>query len=154
MAYDIGPLGGGGDLGAKRLLALANHLETVRDQDYDHHYWRRQRSDGSWVMCALGHGVTAIPELIGLRWREPESSDVVRLDGSGTTQNTLILAAEVFELSIEEATMIFGMGPYTVAFYGALGVSAIKPRAVVAAIRELALAKMGASASWPVRLTA
>lgn len=145
MAYDIGPFDGGGNQGAKRLLALAQHLETVKDQDYDHLSWRRVRSNGSWAMCALGHGVTALPEVIGLRWREPGAADVVRLDGSGITQNTLALAAEVFELSIDEASTIFGVGVNTAAFYGAAGVSGIRPKVVAAAIREFACARIVAS---------
>ena len=150
MAYDIGPFDSGGNRGAKRLLALADFLETVSDEDYDHHTWRRQRGDGSWVMCALGHGVTALPDLIGLRWREPGTAEVVRLDGSGITQNTVSLAAEAFELSIDEAATMFGIGLYTVAFYGALGVSGIKPKAVAAALREFATAKLGAVRAYPV----
>jgi hypothetical protein len=142
MAYDIDPFDGGGDQGAKRLLALANHLETLKDEDYDHYTWRRQRRDGSWVMCALGHGVSAMPEAIGLRWREPGSADVVRLDGSGITQNTLTLAAEAFGITIDEAATMFGIGPYAVAFYGAANVWGIKPKSVAAAIRSFALAKL------------
>jgi hypothetical protein len=122
MAYDIGPFEGGGGLGARRLLALAAYLETLRDQDYDHRTWRRRGVDGAWTMCALGHGVTALPDVIGLRWREPDSADVVRMDGSGITQNALNLAAEAFELSLDEAATIFGMGLYTVGFYGLSGV--------------------------------
>ena len=83
MAYDIGPLDNGGNLGVQRLLGLAAYLENVPDGDYDHRIWRRRRGDGSWAMCALGHGVTALPDLIGLRWRTPDSRDIVRLDGSG-----------------------------------------------------------------------
>lgn len=143
MAYDIGPLDGGGQ-GVKRLLALASYLETVRDQDYDHRAWRRRSPDGSWVMCALGHGITALPDLIGLRWRDPENADVVRLDGSGVTENALNLAAEAFELSHDEAAAIFGAGLYTVTFYGP-SVFNVKPRTVAAAIRDFACAKMTAS---------
>jgi hypothetical protein len=149
MAYDIGPFdsGGGGNLGARRLLALANHLETVRDQDYDHRTWRRRRGDGSWAMCALGHAVTALPDLVGLRWREPDCADIVRIDGSGFTENALTLAAESFELSLEEAATLFGIGLYTVAFYGAPGVSRVKPRAVSAALRRFAMDRMTAAAA-------
>jgi hypothetical protein len=146
MAYDIGPLDGGGGQGAKRLLALAAYLETVRDQDYDHRTWRRQGRDGSWAMCALGHGVAALPDVIGLRWREPGSADVVRLDGSGVTENALNLAAEVFELSLDEAAAIFGAGLYTVGFYGPRGVFGLKPATVAAAIREFACTRMAAGA--------
>jgi hypothetical protein len=146
MAYDIGPFDGGGGQGARRLLALAGHLETLRDQDYDHRTWRRRGEDGSWVMCALGHGVTALPDLIGLRWREPDGADVVRLDGSGVTENALDLAAEAFDLSIEEAAAIFGAGLYTVGFYGPRGVFGLKPAAVAAAIRAFACAKMATTA--------
>jgi hypothetical protein len=145
MAYDIGPFDGG-NLGAKRLLALAGHLETVRDADYDHHFWRRQRSDGSCVMCALGHGVDALPDVIGLRWGRAGEGDIVRLDGSGVTENTIALAAEVFGLSIDDATIMFGMGPCTAAFYGASRIEDIKPRAVATAIRRFALARMTVAA--------
>src|SRR5437868_1643606 len=100
MAYDIDPFDGGGARGVQRLLALANLLETVSDKDYDHDTWRRRCSDGGWAMCALGHGVTTLPDVIGLRWREPAGADVVRLDGGGLTQDTLALAAEAFELSL------------------------------------------------------
>src|SRR4051794_6061904 len=41
MAYDIGPLDGGGETGARRLLALADYLETIPAQTYDHRTWRR-----------------------------------------------------------------------------------------------------------------
>jgi hypothetical protein len=142
MAYDIGPLDGGGAQGARRLLALANYLETLGERDYDHRTWRRRRADGSWAMCALGHAVTALPEVVGLRWREPDGADVVRLDGSGLTENTLSLAAEAFDLTRDEADMIFGVGLYTVAFYGASAVFHARPKAVAAAIRRFALAKL------------
>lgn len=144
MAYDIGPIDGGGGEGARRLLALANHLETVRDHDYRHDTWRTRRPDGSWAMCALGHGVTALPDLIGLRWREPESADIVRLDGSGITQNTVTLAAEAFSISLEEAAILFGMGPYTASFYGASVIPEIKPKKVAAAIRAFVIARAAA----------
>jgi len=144
MAYDIGPLDGGRNDGARRLLALADHLETVSDQHYDHRTWRRHRRDGSWAMCALGHGVSALPDVIGLRWREPGSSDVVRLDGSGVTEHTLTLAAEAFGLSDDEANMIFGVGLYTVVFYGS-SVFAAKPKAVAAAIRMFAMSRLARS---------
>jgi hypothetical protein len=150
MAYDMEPFDGGGNQGARRLLALASHLETVRDEDYDHYTWRRQRRDGSWVMCALGHAVSSMPDAIGLRWREPGSVDVVRLDGSGITQNTLTLAAEAFGLSTDEAATMFGIGPYAIAFYGAPNVWRIKPKAVAGAIRRFAFAKMTAAAASPV----
>jgi hypothetical protein len=142
MAYDVGPIDGGPGQGVQRLLALATHLETVRDQDYDHRTWRRQAPDGSWTMCALGHGVTALPDLIGLRWRGPDSLDVVRLDGSGLTENVLDLAAEAFEITREEAERIFGLGLYTVEFYGRAGAFGLKPACVAAAIRAFACAKM------------
>jgi hypothetical protein len=144
MAYDIGPIEGGGG-GAGKLLALADHLETVRDQDYDHRAWRRQKPDGSWTMCALGHAVTALPDLIGLRWRSPTSQDVVRRDGSGMTENVLALAAEAFELTVEEAASIFGVGLYTVAFYGPAGAFGLTPGAAAAAIRNFACAWMAMS---------
>ena len=140
MAYDIGPLDGGGQ-GAKRLLALATYLETIRDQDYDHRAWRRRGPDGSWVMCALGHGITALPDLIGLRWREPSSDVVVRADGSGLMEDALTLAGEAFQLSEDEARMIFGVGLYTVDFYGAAAVFRAGPKQVAAAIRAFALAR-------------
>ena len=149
MPYDIGPMEGGGDVGARRLLALADHLETVADANYDHRTWRRRRPDGSWAMCALGHAVTALPDLIGLRWREPDGAEIVRLDGSGLTENTLALAAEAFGLTEMEAEMIFGVGLYTVAFYGPSAVFRAKPRAVAAAIRAFAFEKL-ASALYPL----
>ncbi len=142
MAYDIDPFDGGEHQGARRLLALASHLDTIRDQDYDHQTWRRRRPDGSWSMCALGHAVTALPDAIGLRWRDSCSADIVRLDGSGVTQDTLTLAAESFELSLDEAATLFGIGLYTAAFYRVPGVPALKPKAVAAAIREFAWAKI------------
>lgn len=143
MAYDIGPIDGGGhDQGAWRLLALADHLETVGDRHYDHRIWRRRRPDGSWAMCALGHAVSALPDLIGLRWREPGSADVVRLDGSGVTEDPLKLAAEAFGLSDDEARMIFGVGLYTVGFYGPAAVFRAGPKAVAAAIRAFAAARL------------
>jgi hypothetical protein len=145
MAYDIGPLEGPGGKGALRLLALADHLETVARSDYDHRVWRRQKPDGSWAMCALGHAVTALPDLIGLRWRSPESGDVVRMDGSGVTEHALTLAAEAFELSDAEARMIFGVGLYTVDFYGAAAVHRTPPGEVAARIRTFALGKLAAS---------
>lgn len=147
MAYDVGPIDGGPGQGVQRLLALAAYLETVRDQDYDHRTWRRQAPDGSWTMCALGHGVTALPDLIGLRWRGPDSLDVVRLDGSGLTENVLDLAAEVFEITREEAERIFGLGLYTVEFYGRAGAFGLKPACVAAAIRAFACAKMATAPS-------
>jgi len=151
MAYDIDPFDGSGNQGVQRLLALANHLETVSDQDYDHDTWRRQCSDGGWAMCALGHGVSALPDVIGLRWREPGSADIVRLDGGGLTQDTLALAAEAFDLSLDEAMMIFGIAPNTAAFYGAPTVSGIRPKAVAAAIRRFAFARMAAVSRHPIR---
>jgi len=148
MAYDIGPFdGGGGGRGARRLLALASYLETVADRDYDHHTWRRARADGSWAMCALGHGVTALPHVIGLRWREPDGADVVRLDGSGITQNTLTLAAEAFEIGVDDAATIFGVGLYTAAFYGAREISQIRPKAVAASMRAFAGARLARAAA-------
>jgi hypothetical protein len=154
MAYDIGSMDEGGNRGARRLLALADHLETVPDRDYDHHTWRSRRSDGSWVMCALGHGVTALPDVIGLRWRHPDAADFVRLDGSGMMESTLVLAAEAFEISLDEATMMFGMGPYTVAFYGAIGLSGIKPKAVASAIRTFAQDRLAATPARTAALVA
>jgi len=145
MAYDIGPLDNGGNLGVQRLLGLAAYLENVPDGDYDHRIWRRRRGDGSWAMCALGHGVTALPDLIGLRWRTPDSRDIVRLDGSGVTQDPLTLAAEVFELSHDDAARIFGMGLYTVGFYGPRGGFGVTPRTAAAAIREFAVARMSST---------
>jgi hypothetical protein len=142
MPYDIGPLDGGGETGPRRLLALADYLDTVDDRHYDHRTWRRRRPDGSWAMCALGHGVTTLPDVIGLRWREPDSADVVRLDGSGLTENTLTLASEAFGLTEDEAEMIFGVGLWTVAFYGPSAVFRARPRQVSAAIRRFALAKL------------
>jgi hypothetical protein len=141
MAYDIGPVDGGGS-GAGKLLALADYLETVRPQDYDHRVWRRPQPDGSWKMCALGHAVTALPDLIGLRWRSPTSQDVVRMDGSGVTENVLGLAAEAFELSVEEAASLFGVGLYTIEVYGARGAFGLTPRAAAAAIRRFACTRM------------
>lgn len=145
MAYDIGLLDGGGDEGPRRLLALADYLETVGDKAYDHRIWRRLRGDGSWAMCALGHAVTALPDLIGLRWREPDGCEVVRLDGSGVTEDALTLAAEAFGLSDDEARMIFGVGLYTVAFYGASAVFGARPKAVAAAIRAFAISRIATS---------
>jgi hypothetical protein len=150
MPYDIGPLDGGGEQGARRLLALANYLETINDKAYDHRTWRRRRPDGSWAMCALGHGLTSLPDVIGLRWREPDSSDVVRLDGSGVTENVLTLAAEAFDLTQEEADMIFGVGLYTIAFYGASAVFRARPRQVSSAIRRFALSKLARAAAYRV----
>jgi hypothetical protein len=144
MAYDIGPLDGSAK-GARRLLALADHLDTVRDRDYDHRVWRRRGEDGGWVMCALGHAVSALPEVIGLRWRDAESLDVVRLDGSGVTENALCLAAEVFEIAPDEAAALFGAGLYTVAFYGPRGIFGLRPRVVAAAIRTFATARLAVS---------
>ncbi|MBV9994488.1 MAG: hypothetical protein JO127_04675 [Caulobacteraceae bacterium] len=142
MAYDIGPLEGGEARGASRLLALAAYLETVADAEYDHRAWRRGKADGSWAMCALGHGLSALPDLIGLRWRSDDGDDVVRLDGSGLTEDPMRLAAEAFELSLEEAAMVFGVGLKTAAFYGEGGALRITPNAVSRAIRALALAKV------------
>lgn len=145
MAYDIGPLDGGGDQGARRLLALADYLETIPDDAYDHRIWRRRRGDGSWAMCALGHGASALPDVIGLRWREPESCEMVRLDGSGLMEDALALAAEAFGLSDDEARMIFGVGLYTVEFYGASAVFGARPKAVAAAMRTFAMTKLAQS---------
>ena len=144
MPYDIGPLDGGQDR-TTRLLALADYLETVRDEHYDHRTWRRLRSDGSWAMCALGHAVTALPHVVGLRWREPDSAEIVRLDGSGVTEHALTLAAEAFGITLDEANMIFGVGLYTVAFYGPSAVFRAKPRTVATAIRKYALLKLARS---------
>jgi hypothetical protein len=66
----------------------------------------------------------------------------VRLDGGGLTENALNLAAEVFELTLDEAATIFGAGLYTVGFYGQRGVFGLKPSAAAAAIREFAYLKM------------
>jgi hypothetical protein len=152
MAYDIGPLDGGGR-GARRLLALADHLETLPSDAYDHRAWRRRRPDGGWAMCALGHAAHALPDLIGLRWRAVETSDdVVRLDGSGRTEDGLVLAAEAFELSEDEARMIFGVGLYTVAFYGPAAVFRATPQEVAAAIRAFAIERL--AAATPVGLAA
>jgi hypothetical protein len=146
MAYDIGPMDeGGAGRGAGRLLALADYLETVPDKAYDHRVWRRESPDGGRVMCALGHAVTALPDLIGLRWRSPDSGDVVRTDGSGVTQDELALAAEAFDLTLDEARRIFGVGLYTVEFYGPAGVFGLSPAAAAAAIRSFALDKLGAA---------
>ena len=142
MAYDIGPLEGGGDIGSRRLLALADHLESVDEMAYDHRSWRRRLGDGSWAMCALGHAVAALPDVVGLRWGGPGDGGIVRLDGSGVTEDALILAAEAFGLSDDEARMIFGVGLYTVAFYGAAGAFRVRPKAVAAAIRAFALARL------------
>jgi hypothetical protein len=153
MPYDIGDLGGDGN-GARRLLALADYLETVPERSYDHRTWRRQRPDGSWAMCALGHGVTALPAVIGLRWREPGSSDIVRIDGSGFTEDVLTLAAEAFGITEDEARMIFGVGLYTVAFYGASAVFGVKPKRVAATIRAYAVAKAARASAYPVGVRA
>ena len=143
MAYDIGPMDeGGAGRGARRLLALADYLETIPDQAYDHRVWRRDDPGGGRAMCALGHAVTALPDLIGLRWRSPESGDVVRMDGSGVTQDELVLAAEAFELSLDEARRIFGVGLYTVDFYGPAGAFGLTPGAAATAIRSFALARL------------
>jgi hypothetical protein len=144
MAYDMGPFEGQGR-GVSRLLALADYLETVSEQDYDHRTWRRRGEDGSWIMCALGHGITALPDAIGLRWRTPDSGDVVRQDGSGVTEHALTLAAEAFELSLEEAGKIFGTGLYTVEFYGPRGAFGLTPCDVATAIRAFAYARMAAA---------
>lgn len=149
MAYDIGRFDGGAAESARRLLALADHLATVKAQDYDHRTWRRRRPDGGWTMCALGHAITALPEVIGLRWRTPESSDVVRLDGTGFTEAPLMLAAEAFGLTDDEARMIFGVGLYTVSFYGPSAVFAATPGKVAAAIRAFALSRL-ASQLYPI----
>jgi hypothetical protein len=142
MAYDIGPLDGGGETGARRLLALANYLETIPGEAYDHRAWRRRRPDGSWAMCALGHAVSGLPDLIGLRWRHSGSDVVVRADGSGLMEDALTLAAEAFQLSEDEARMIFGVGLYTVNFYGASAVFHAGPKEVAAAIRAFALSRL------------
>jgi hypothetical protein len=145
MAYDIGPLdgGGGGGRGARRLLALADYLQRVPGARYDHRAWRRRTPGGGWAMCALGHAVDGLPDLIGLRWRAPETSDdVVRLDGSGMTEDPLVLAAEAFELTEDEARMIFGVGLYTVGFYGPAAVFRASPQEVACAIRAFAAAKL------------
>lgn len=144
MAYDIG-LMEGGDTGARRLLALADHLETIDDKHYDHRIWRRQLADGSWAMCALGHAVNGLPDAIGLRWRELGSADVVRVDGSGFMEDALTLAAEAFGLTDDEARMIFGVGLYTVNFYGASGVFGARPKAVAAAIRAFAMSRLAST---------
>jgi hypothetical protein len=145
MAYDIGPLDSGESRGARRLLALADHLETVAPGDYDHRIWRRRRPDGGWAMCALGHAVTALPDLIGLRWRKAEvGGEVVRMDGSGLTVDPLRLAAEAFELTDDEARMIFGVGLYTVDFYGPSAVFRATPAEVAQAIRAFAAARLAA----------
>lgn len=153
MAYDIGPLDNGGDRGARRLLALSDHLESIDQSTYDHRVWRRRRGDGGWAMCAFGHAVSALPDLIGLRWRDDESLEVVRQDGSGVTEDPLILAAEAFDLTLEEAQMIFGVGLYTVAFYGPAAVFKAKPKTVAAAIRAYALRRM-ARAAYPLEAAA
>ena len=142
MAYDIGLLDGGGEPGPRRLLALADYLETIGDKAYDHRTWRRRLDDGSWAMCALGHAVTGLPEVIGLRWRDEDGADVVRLDGSGVTEDALALAAEAFGLSDDETRMIFGAGLYTVAFYGRQAVFGARPKSVAEAIRAFALARL------------
>jgi len=146
MAYDIGPMDeGSGGRGARRLLALAAYLETVSDDDYDHRHWRKRRDDGGWAMCALGHAATALPDLVGLRWRNAESCDLVRLDGSGFLENTVTLAAEAFELTVDEAVMIFGLGLFTTRMYGPAGAFGLGPREAAAAIRALAVEKMAPS---------
>src|SRR6202043_4031614 len=106
--------------------------------------WRRRREDGAWVMCALGHGVTALPDLIGLRWRTADSTSVVRLDGSGLTEDAITLAAEAFELGLDEAAMLFGIGTRARAFCGAGDDARGNPRAVAAAIRRLASMRLSA----------
>jgi hypothetical protein len=147
MAFDVGPLGPGDDRGAMRLLALAAYLETVPDGEYDHRTCRRKQADGSWAMCAIGHGITALPDVIGLRWRSAESHDVVRLDGSGKTEHEFDLIAESFDLSAEDAEMIFGVGLNTVKFYGPKGIYGLKPKAVARAIRLFAQARLAAVVS-------
>lgn len=142
MAFDMGPLGLGSDRGTMRLLALAGHLEQVADDEYDHRTCRRRRADGQWAMCALGHGVSALPEVIGLRWRDAESLDVVRLDGSGLMERELDLVAEAFDLTGDDAAMIFGVGLNTVSFYGPQGIYGLTPKAVAAAIRRFAYARV------------
>ena len=142
MAFDIGPLGPGDDRGAKRLLALAGYLECVPEEEYDHRTCRRRQADGSWAMCAIGHGISALPQVIGLRWRDAESHDVVRLDGSGKTEHEFDLIAEAFDLTPEDAAMIFGVGLNTVNFYGPQGIYGLKPKAVARAIRLFAQARL------------
>jgi hypothetical protein len=146
MAFDIGPLGPGESQGAKRLLALAAYLETVPQAEYDHRTCRRRRTDGSWAMCAIGHGISALPEVIGLRWRNAESQDVVRLDGSGATEHEFALIAEAFDLNPEDTAMIFGVGLNTVNFYGPQGIYGLEPSAVARAIRAFALTRLAAVA--------
>jgi hypothetical protein len=147
MAFDIGPLGPGDDRGARRLLALAAYLETVHESEYDHRTCRRRQADGSWAMCAIGHGITALPDVIGLRWRNAESHDMVRLDGSGKTEHEFDLIAEAFDLSAEDAEMIFGVGLNTVKFYGPQGIYGLKPKAVAHAIRSFAQVRIAVAAS-------
>ncbi len=142
MAFDVGPLGPGDDRGAMRLLALAAYLETVPEGEYDHRTCRRKQADGSWAMCAIGHGITALPDVIGLRWRDAESHDVVRLDGSGRTEHEFDLIAEAFDITAEDSEMIFGVGLNTVKFYGPQGIYGLKPTAVARAIRAFAQAKL------------
>jgi hypothetical protein len=146
MAYDIGRLDTGGGRGARRLLALADYLDRTPGEAYDHRAWRRRRPDGGWAMCALGHAVDGLPDLIGLRWRAPATcGDVVRMDGSGMTEDPLTLAAEAFELTDDEARMIFGVGLYTVGFYGPAAVFRATPKEVAGAIRAFAAAKLARS---------
>ena len=143
MAYDIGVLDGGDGAGPRRLLALADYLETIDPKHYDHRTWRRRLSDGSWAMCALGHAASGLPDVVGLRWRAPDSADIVRIDGSGFMADALALAGEAFELTDEEARMIFGVGLHTVDFYGAAAVFGAKPKSIAATIRTFALARIG-----------
>lgn len=152
MAYDIGLLDGGDGAGHRRLLALADYLDTIDDKHYDHRIWRRRLRDGSWAMCALGHAVTGLPDAIGLRWREPGSADVVRVDGSGYMEDALTLAAEAFGLTDDEARMIFGVGLYTVTFYGAAGVFGVGPKAVAGAIRAFAARRL--AEAYPLGMVA
>jgi hypothetical protein len=163
MPYDIGPVEAP-HLGARRLLALADHIETVAPRDYNHRHWRDVLTSGQCVMCALGHGVTALPKVIGLRWRrKPKpgqlgmfgNGDIERLDGTTITvvgtdrSDNIELAAEAFELSYNEAAMIFGAITWEAArFYGLDHIHApLTPRMVAKAIRAFALAKMAAPVS-------
>jgi len=143
MPFDIGHLGDSGR-GARRLLALAAYLETVADGAYDQRAWRRRAPDGSWTMCALGHGATALPDLIGLRWRSEEGAELVRLDGSGVTEDPITLAAEAFEISFAEAMALFGVGVHTTRLLGARRPADVRPKAIAAALRAVALAKLPA----------
>lgn len=141
MAYDIGPLDSGGHLGARRLLALADYLETVPDENYDQTRWREVKPGCGTICCAFGHAVEGLGEQLGIKWFGVKTV-IPRLGNPGRWHHNIDAAAEVFELDLGDALQLFGGGDWHAAQLGLSYEHELTPARVARNIRAFALAKL------------